>query len=87
MPLYDHECEECGEISEAYKKVDDKEADCPNCGGTARRVFTSRYFINPDIDYVTDNVTGEPKRYTSRRQLDQDLADKGLYQKVGKGWW
>ncbi len=87
MPLFDHKCNDCCFIHEALMPVDDPLHDCPHCGGVAKRCFTSQYYINPDIDYVTDNVTGDPKRYTSRKQLEKDLAEKGLYQKYGKGWW
>jgi len=87
MPIYDHHCPDCLEVTEALMPIDGATIDCPRCGGVAKRIFSSRYYINPDIDYVTDNVTGEPKRYTSRRQLDADLKERGLYQKVGKGWW
>lgn len=87
MPIYDHKCLDCDEISEAFAKIENETVSCPRCGGDAKRIFSSHYYINPDIDFVTDNVTGEPKRYTSRKELDRDLADKGLYQKVGKGWW
>lgn len=87
MPLYDYRCDDCLEIRERIAKVDDVLLDCDRCGGITKRIFSSGYYINPDIDYVTDNVTGEPKRYTSRVQLHKDLQERGLYQKVGKNWW
>ncbi len=86
-PIYDYRCDDCLEVRERIAKPDDMLLDCDRCGGITKRVFSSSYYINPDIDFVTDNVTGEPKRYTSRKQLEKDLAEKGLYQKVGKGWW
>ena len=85
MPLYDYCCKACGDTQEHYAKVDEREQTCV-CGGTATRIFSSRYFINPDIDYVTANITGDPVRITSRRQLDQMCKEHGVYQKIGKGW-
>ncbi len=87
MPLYDYSCVGCGLVHEALMPVSQQETPCPRCAGTAKRIFTSKYYINPDIDFVTDNVTGDPVRYTSRKQLDKALAEKGLYQKYGKNWW
>ncbi len=87
MPIYDYRCDDCLEVRERIAKPDDVTLDCSRCGGITKRVFSSNYYVHGDIDYVTDNVTGEPKRYSSKRQLEADLREHGLYQKVGKGWW
>lgn len=85
MPLYDFECDECGSIKEHYAGLDDKRMPC-ECGGTARRLITSRYYVNPDVDFVTDNITGDPVRVDSRVKLRRLLAENGLYERYGKGW-
>ena len=67
--------------------MDEPTTDCPNCGGISKRCFMSKFYINNDIDLVTDHVTGDPQRFTSRVQLEAELKKRGLYQKTGKGWW
>jgi putative FmdB family regulatory protein len=84
MPLYDYECQKCG-VKERFANVAEKVLPC-ECGRESRRILSSRYYVHGDIDFVTDNITGEPKRYSSRASLDKDLKAKGLYQKIGKGW-
>ena len=87
MPLYDHECSTCGAVSEALAPVDDRVVRCPACGDNAERIFSSRYYINPDVDFVTDNITGDPVRVTSRQHLARLCRDNGVSEKIGKGWW
>lgn len=87
MPLYDYRCDDCLSVEEHYAKIDELTHECERCGGVSKRVLTSSYYVVGDIDFVTDNVSGEPKRYTSRRALEAELKERGLTQKVGKGWW
>lgn len=85
MPLYDHRCRECGAVFEAFARIDEREVSCV-CDGKADRILSSRYYVHPDINFVTDNLTGEPVRVDSRKKLRRLLAENGLYEKVGKGW-
>jgi len=84
MPLYDFECE-CGKVTEHYAGINEKRMPC-DCGKTAKRIISTRYYINPDVDFVTDNITGSPVRVTSRKQLASLCKENGVHQKIGKGW-
>ncbi len=86
MPIYDYRCRECGHVEEQVKHVDDVTDECEKCAATSDRIFSAQYYINPDVDFVTDNITGENVRVTSRKQLDRLMKDHGLYQRYGKGW-
>ena len=86
MPLYDHRCPDCCMVHEAIMPIDEKTRDCPHCDGIAQRCFSPRYTVIGDVDFVTDDLDGTPKRYTSKKDLEKDLKDKGLYEKIGKGW-
>ncbi len=47
MPVYQYRCRECGELFESLRDIsaDDKEVECPKCGGkNPRRVPSS--FVN-----------------------------------------
>ena len=40
MPTYAYRCADCGHEFDAFQKFsDDPLTECPNCGGTIRRVF------------------------------------------------
>src|ERR1700742_990953 len=40
MPTYEYACKACGEHLEAVQKFsDDPLTECPNCGGTLRKVY------------------------------------------------
>ena len=85
MPLYDYECTKCGLIEEFFASVDRRFKTC-ECGAMMKRVLSPRYYINPDVDFVTDNIDGKMTRITSRRQLRQMCKDHGVMEKFGKGW-
>ena len=85
MPLYDFECQQCGNIDEFFAPIDQRRKRC-ECGATMNRILSPRYYINPDVDFVTDNISGEMTRITSRRQLRQLCKDNHVMEKYGKGW-
>ncbi|MGW3634696.1 FmdB family zinc ribbon protein [Streptomyces sp. NPDC005122] len=42
MPTYQYQCTECGEGLEAVQKFTDNAlAECPNCGGRLKKVFSA----------------------------------------------
>lgn len=87
MPLYDFKCP-CGNIEEAWAKMDEKTKTC-ECGQDMTRMITSNFNIDADFasrDYVTDNITGSPVRITSKKQLRSLCRDNGVMPKYGKGW-
>jgi putative FmdB family regulatory protein len=40
MPLYDHRCQSCDEVTETVVPFDEREVECEVCGGTASRVLS-----------------------------------------------
>jgi putative FmdB family regulatory protein len=42
MPLYEYECEQCGDRFELIRKFSDPPLEaCPKCGGPVRKLFSS----------------------------------------------
>lgn len=83
MPLYDFHCLKCGCIREQWVKVDHVMDMC-DCGNEMRRLISSNYSIHADYassDFVTDDITGNPVRVTSRRQLRKLMRDNGVTEK------
>ena len=66
--------------------MDEREMICPQCGGVAERILSSRYYAQSDVDFVTDNITGEPVRVDSKVKLRRLLRENGVDEKYGKGW-
>lgn len=85
MPLYDFECAKCCRLEEHYAGMQDRVIAC-SCGGEMHRQISARYYVNPDIEIVTDNINGEMTRITSRRQLRQMCKEHRVDEKFGKGW-
>ena len=87
MPIYDFECLECKVRDERHAKIDETKKTCAYCGGEMKRLITSRYNVIGDVEFVTDNITGNPVRVTSRRQLKKLMQENDVVQKYGKGWY
>jgi putative FmdB family regulatory protein len=56
MPIYEYECEECGEQFEVMQKFsDDPLGSCPRCGGRVHKLISQTSFILKGSGwYVTD---------------------------------
>lgn len=90
MPLYEYECENCGNHIEVLHGVDEKGPErCAKCGGKLKRLIGapglifkgSGFYVN---DYGRNSVaggkpTGKGRRVTEShdRSKEPDSADKG----------
>ena len=56
MPIYEYQCEACGERSELIQRFDDPPAThCPQCGGALRKLLSAPAFqFKGSGWYVTD---------------------------------
>lgn len=57
MPFYEYQCEECGEVHEAFQKMSDPPLEeCERCGGKLRKVLhpVAVHFKGSGF-YATDN--------------------------------
>ena len=56
MPLYEYQCENCGETTEVLQKFSDAPlSDCPNCGGHVSKLMSMNSFqLKGSGWYVTD---------------------------------
>ena len=89
MPLYDFKCDSCKKVIEHYASMDEHTKDCI-CGGLMNRIITSRFHIDADYassDFVTEDITGNPVRITSKKQMRQLCEKNSVSPKFGKGWY
>jgi len=65
MPIYEYECNDCGNRFEVLQGVNEKpDLKCDNCkGGDIRRILSSGAFVfKGNGFYATDYKSKEPKR-------------------------
>jgi putative FmdB family regulatory protein len=62
MPIYEYECQECKQLFEEWQSgFEERELDCPVCGGTARRLISNTSFVLKGSGwYVTDYAGKNP---------------------------
>ncbi len=82
MPLYEYECESCGERFERIQKFSDPPVEvCPSCGGTVKKLLSS-----PAIQfkgsgwYITDYAkkpAGDKKPAASKDSASTDSGSGG----------
>lgn len=91
MPIYDYECQACGQISEAVRAIDEQSLPCPVCQvGQAHRIIScgnSAYLGNQDAPWlktvgeVVGNETIEGRVFLNnptRDNLRRWMRAKGL---------
>lgn len=85
MPLYDYECDRCGQIWEVVYKISEKpEAILCRCGGTAVSIISSLRDVQTldDIQpYWDENLDVEPVLVKSRAHKRRLMAERGLLYK------
>jgi putative FmdB family regulatory protein len=64
MPIYEYECDTCGNQSEIIQKINDEPlASCPECGGHMHKLISHTSFILKGTGwYVTDYASPERKK-------------------------
>ena len=62
MPIYEYCCPECDHVFEEWQKdFEDREAECPKCGGAGKRMISSTSFVLKGSGwYVTDYAGKKP---------------------------
>ena len=70
MPIYEYECEQCGQVEEILQKFSDKPlAVCKTCSGKLHRLISqSAFHLKGSGWYVTD--------YASRNKSSTGSAEK-----------
>lgn len=84
MPLYEYECDKCGEITDAHRSVENRN-DCPpcRCGGTTHKIISYGKSVSDLTPYYDDNLESWVDSKRHRRKL---MRDQGVEENYGKGW-
>jgi len=85
MPIYSYKCEPCDHVIDAYRSVACR-AEAPGCDlcqGETVKIISS-YRVHGDFEpYYDDNLETGIK---SKKHRAQVMKEKGVYEKIGKGW-
>ncbi|MDM8515233.1 zinc ribbon domain-containing protein [Desulfobacterales bacterium HSG16] len=90
MPIYEYECEQCGNVVEALQKFSDKPlTECGNCSGSLQKLISqSSFHLKGSGWYVTDyagkkqgadtEVKKESKKTDSKPDKSAKTSDKAI---------
>jgi len=81
MPQYRFGCEMCERETLIWMMREErgKVWACGVCGKPMRQLPPSRLHVNVDhLDFVTEDITGEPVRIQTKTQLDKLCAENGV---------
>jgi putative FmdB family regulatory protein len=86
MPVYSYRCTQCAKVTDAFRKVDDRE-DCPRCSlcyaPTVKKIVPTMVSVfNPYKTAALDKETGKPMVIRNRDEHRAFLARNG-YEEVG----
>lgn len=84
MPLYDHKCEKCDEVTEQVRKYEDREIECPKCGARASRVVSRMRRSQLDIfqEQEFEGLAEGTPPITSRAHLARECEKQGIYSRM-----
>lgn len=82
--LYEYACEECQQVTTAWRAVKDRNrAPKCECGGSTKKII-SVYRVHPDMEpYYDDNLQAHIKGKQHRKQV---MREQGVEERVGQGW-
>ena len=81
MPIYEYECDQCGQIQEAFQKFSDKPlTTCTHCSGKLHKLIShSAFHLKGSGWYVTDYAG---KKQKNAKQSENKTAS-GSSEKAG----
>jgi hypothetical protein len=81
MPLYEVQCDICGQRQDIYRKIAEREKDLPVCCGAQTHNVLSATMVNTDIQpyraVAIDKQSGERPYITSRKAHKEFLRRNG----------
>lgn len=84
MPIYEYRCQDCNEITDAFRSVSNRD-DAPecSCGGETKKIISS-YRVHSDFaPYYDENLESYVKSKQHRKKV---MKEKGVTEAYGKGW-
>jgi putative FmdB family regulatory protein len=78
MPIYEYQCEKCGNEFEKWQKFSDPVVDkCSTCGGKSRRLISQSTFVLKGTGwYVTDYGRKDNSPSTAQTQPKKECSSE-----------
>jgi putative FmdB family regulatory protein len=79
MPIYEYECGNCGQITEAWQKFSDKPLkSCKHCSGKLHKIMSqSTFHLKGTGWYVTDYANKSGETTTKGNKTKEKKASSG----------
>lgn len=76
MPIYEYQCQKCGEIEEALQKFSDKPlTKCKHCSGRLHKLVSqSSFHLKGTGWYVTDYTNRSKEKGTAKEKKSEKTA-------------
>ncbi len=83
MPIYDYNCQKCGDFTDIWAKIDEMQLDCPKCGGKMNRLISASNIICDLEPYWDENLAHSRKApngsyVQSRQDRKRKMKEFGL---------
>lgn len=91
MPIYEYQCEKCGQTAEVLQKFSDAPlSQCPGCGGEMHKLMSMNSFqLKGNGWYVTDyagkNTQATPKKDEGAKSACSDASTNSKSDSPCKG--
>lgn len=77
MPIYEYQCESCGERTEAIQSFDDPPlAVCPHCGGRLKKLMSAPAFQFKGTGWYVTDYADEGKKKEAEKGSSKDEGGK-----------
>ena len=79
MPIYDYECQECGQVSEVFLRgPDSDDIKCPHCGSeNLKRLISASYMIRTGVPAPDNTCCGRTERCETPPCSTGDVCRRG----------
>lgn len=83
-PIYEYRCRDCGEVTTAFRRVDNRNSapEC-ECGGATRKILSLGRVVGDFEPYYDDNLETHIRSKKHRKKV---MKEKGVDEIYGKGW-
>ena len=87
MPIYEYQCEKCGEIIEAFQTFSEKPLkNCSGCSGKLHKIISqSTFHLKGTGWYVTDYAGKSPSSETKQKSTEGTVSTDSKSEKKSTG--
>ena len=84
MPIYSYRCNDCDEVTDAFRHMIDRDICEPcHCGGGTRKIFSKSHAYSDITPYFDENLECYIRGKQHRNVV---MKERGVSEVFGKGW-